>query len=378
MSVEKVVERYFRLVMTEHFAKYSKDFAYRIQRGLNEGYNRGLYEPALVSVVEKIINNLNGISTRSNRFEISTKSIFIHGIRSIVEFEYYGQKVQRELGDLFFILSVIYNGKKYFEKFTISQFKKENGILKWNISNKEQVYLLSRFPSFRGVRSSKIPAREFNLPNISGCLGSFILLYEPGDFIFISASQLELSMRNRKSIDIINIFKFLKPLCCYICHTPFDRYHIEEFFCILCKVWRHSLPIPLCPHCFIGILGFSPCAYNVHDFVDKYLRGCIGEIIYLDKFFCNQQAFNFLQELLSAIKRKALKENNSEVLLFLNEFFKYSYGGDQGGSREYLIEPFKYSYDGNQGGSRENLKFDFEGGGLGIIYTVINLGENRE
>lgn len=66
----------------------------------------------MLSVIERIINKLNGLSVLTNRFKISTKSIFIHGNKSQVEFEYYGQRAQRELGDLVFILSVIYNGRR--------------------------------------------------------------------------------------------------------------------------------------------------------------------------------------------------------------------------------------------------------------------------
>ena len=179
MPIDKVVERYLELIKTEHFVKYEKDFAYKVQEGLYKGYTNGFSEPTMVSVIEGIVNKLNGLSVSANRFEISTKSIFIHGNKSQVEFEYYGQRVQRELGDLVFILSVIYNGRKYFEKITISQFKKDYDGLKWNISNKGQLYLLSRFPSFRGIKGSIIPMREFNLPNYSGCLGSFNLLFGP-------------------------------------------------------------------------------------------------------------------------------------------------------------------------------------------------------
>jgi hypothetical protein len=167
MAVENVIEKYLQLIKTEHFTEYKNDLAYRIQIVLNEGYGQGFDEPAMVSLVEKIINKLDGLSVSTNKVKISTKSIFIHGNKSQVEFEYYGQTIQRELGDLIFILSIIYNGSKYFEKFTISQFKKDNDKLRWDLSNKEQIYLLSRFPSFRGIKGSIIPMKEFNLPNYS-------------------------------------------------------------------------------------------------------------------------------------------------------------------------------------------------------------------
>lgn len=358
MSIEEVIEKYLRLMKTEHFAKYEKDFAYKVQMGLNEGYNRGFYEPAMVSVVEGIINNLQGLSVSANRFRISTNSIFIHGNRSQVEFEYYGQRVQRELGDLIFILSIIYNGRKYFEKFTISRFKKDNDRLRWDLSNKEQIYLLSRFPSFRGIRGSIIPMREFSLPNYFGCLGSFNLFFRPGDFVFVSAGQLE-SFIGRKSINIVNISKLWEPPSYYFTYpTPFDWHYIEELLYIWRKMCRHRMLIPFFPPYFIGILGFSRYASNIHDFTDKYLRGYIGGLAYSDIGVSNTPTFDFLRELLSAIMKKAQKEKKTEVVNFVKEFFKHPYGG-------------------NEGGMREGVEFDYEGGGIGIIHTSINLGEGE-
>jgi len=359
MPMEEVVEKYLQLIKTEDFAKYEKDFASKVQIGLNEGYRRGFYEPAMVSLVEGIINKLDGLSVSTNKVKISTKSIFIHGNKSQVEFEYYGQRVQRELGDLIFILSVIYNGRKYFEKCTISQFKKDDDKLRWNLSNKEQIYLLSRFPSFRGI-GSIIPMKEFNLPNYSGCLGSFNLLFRPGNFVFVSAPQLESFLGNRKSLSRANISKLEEPLCYYCPYPiPFDWPHIEDLFYIWRKLWRHGIPIPFSPPYFIGILGFSRFASNIHEFVDKYLRGNIGELTYSDIGIYNTPAFDFLCELFSAIMRKAQKEGKTEFINFIDEFFRHPYGGQKGGIRQ-------------------GVEFDYEGGGIGIIYTSINLSEGKE
>jgi len=356
MPIEEVVGKYLQLIGSEHFAKYEKAFAQRVQIGLVGAYNRGLYEPFMVSLVKRIINSLNGLCASTNRIRISTKSIFIHGNRSQVEFEYYGQKVQRELGDLIFILSVIYNGRKYFEKFTISQFKKDNDSLRWDVSNKEQLYLLSRFPSFRGTIGSIVPTREFNLLNYSGGLGSFNLLFRPGDFVFVNAPQLESLVGNKKTINIIDISKLWEPPSSYFTYPiPFDQPHIKEGF----YFWRRGMPIPFFPPYFIGILGFSRSASNIHDFVDKYLRGYIGEPTYSDIGVSNIAALNFLCELLSAIMRKAQREGKTEVIDFVNEFFGHPYSD-------------------NKGGMREGMEFDYEGGGIGIIYTSINLGEGEE
>ena len=282
------------------------------------------------------------------------------GVETRVEFTYYGETIQRELGDLIFILSVIYNGRKYFEKLTISQFKKDDDKFRCDLSNREQIYLLSRFPSFRGIRGFIILMREFDLPNYSGCLGSFNLLFRPGDFVFVSAPLFERLVENRKSIDIVRISKFWEPPSCYFPYpAPFDWHYIEELFDFLRKLWRHKMSIPFFPPYFIGILGFSCSVSNIHDFVDKYLRGYIGELIYSDIGIYNTSAFDFLRELFSVIMKKAQKEEKSEFINFINEFFSHPYGGQEGGIRE-------------------GVEFNYEGGGIGIIYTLINLGEGKE
>ncbi len=163
MPIGEVVEKYLQLINTEYFAKFEKDFVYRLQIGLNQGYKRRFYEPAMVAVIEGIVNSLNGLSVSANRFKISARSIFIHGNKSQVEFEYYGQRVQRELGDLLFILSVIYNKRKYFEKFTISQFKKK--MVRWFTTSwtlEPQFYPPSQ--SFQVFHRSKIIKRLMRRP----------------------------------------------------------------------------------------------------------------------------------------------------------------------------------------------------------------------
>jgi hypothetical protein len=357
LSAEEVILKYLRLINTEYFAKYEKDFARRIQMGLIDEYQQKQPEPKMVSSIEKIINNLKIPPVSIDRINISTRSIFIHGRRSLVEFEYYGQNIQKELGDLIFILSVIYKGRKYFEKFTISQFKKDDEKIRWDLSNREQIYLLSRFPPFRGVKGSIIPMREFNLPNYSGCLGSFNLLFRPRDFIFVSAPLLKRLVGNRKYIGIADVYKFWEPSNYYLTYPiHLSWLHMEKLLYFLWKLWNNGLLTPFFPPYFIGILGFSHFSPNIHEFVDDYLRGNIGELIYSYIGKYKTPALDFLHELLSAIMRKAQREGRTEIMDFVNEFFRYPYGN-------------------GEGGLKESVEFDYEGGGIGIIYTSINLGE---
>lgn len=227
MSTEKVIENYIQLIETEHFSKYEKDFAHKIQMGLLEGYQQHDTEPKMVSNVEAIINKVNEFSASVNRFHISTKGIFIHGNKSQVEFEYSdGSKTQRELGDLIFIISIIYNNKKYFEKFTITQFKKSTNDTRWDL-NKKQLYLLARFPTFKGAKGSIISEKEYNLSNYSSCLGSYGLLYKPGDFAFASAKIVEALLGNSKSIGIKSMLS-VANFCESLIHCPHSLFHFKD------------------------------------------------------------------------------------------------------------------------------------------------------
>lgn len=348
-NVSRILDRYLQLIETESFAKYEKDFAQRIQIALSENYMKGINEIKIVSIIEDIVNNLDGLSISVDQVNMSTKGIFIHGSKSLVEFDYYGEKTQTELGDLIFILSVIFNKVKYFEKLTISQFKKAGINFRWNIK-RDQLYLLSRFPSFKGVRGL-IPNKKYYLPNFSGSLGSYSLIYSPGVFSFVSASRLSSYIGNKKSLNITDIFKLQEPIFCYF--PPF----IPEIISIVCELLEiESLTRHFHPH-FMGVLGLAHWAPNTYDFVDKYLRGCIGELCFSKAGIYNSQVRKFIEELLSAVKIKAIKERNEKIIRFVNEFFEYPYG----------VRKNKREFP-------EEMDFDFKGGGLGIIQTVINLG----
>jgi len=84
----------------------------------------------------------------------------------------------------------------------------------------------------------------------------------------------------------------------------------------------------------------------------------VGEIIYSDVGIYNKEALNFLHELLGILEAKAKKEKQKEVIDFIQNFFKYQYSINGENERRYRrFEP------------------DYEGGGLGIIHTIIDLGE---
>lgn len=369
MNIEALVKKYINATKSDTFARYEKEFAQRITSALSKGYLQRLPEPPLVQIVENMVNCIHGLTMKNNKtyFELSTCSVFIHGNKSQVEFEYYGQNVQRELGDLIFIISVIFNGKKYFEKFTINQFKKDkrsSRSISWSMDNKEQLYLLSRFPTFKGVRGSLIPIKDFNLQNYSGSLGSYGFLHIPGDFAFVSATKLESYLGSRKTINGNDLYTFHSSLSNYP-WWPFGIGHpidIEEWFYICRKFCRYRELFYGLGHCWPNIGIFGNCYYtqNIHDFVDKYLKLCLGEPTLTEIGINNPSAHAFLVDLLSSLRRLARSRREEKVGEFIDRFFSYRYAGGQGG-REI----------------NENIEFDPEGGGIGIIYTTINLGEGE-
>jgi len=354
--VEIVLKKYMNTIRSVTFLEYEKEFAQKIDSAMEEGYSKGLHEPDLVEI---IVDNVKGCRIRNKEqfFEISTESIFIHGHKSQVKFDFYGQEVQRELGDLIFIASIVFNGKKYFEKLTINQFKKDKAnirIVSWNLSNKEQLYLLSRFPPFEGVKGSLIPMRKYILPNYSGCLGSYGLIYKPGDFAFVSAIDLDSLVGARNSLRI-NELHHLPATVRYSPFPPHFYLDIDKFFYLMDKLFRrYGFGNDLYWN-FFNNYHFS---YNISDFAHKYLTVGIGEPIFMVKGIYNPQARDFLHDLLLAARIKAESEGISDLRDFVDRFFGYDYMNNKG-----------------KKGFEEGMDIDFGGGGIGIIYTTMNLGE---
>ncbi len=356
-----ILKRYLELVETDDFHRHREELGRYFKNILKEGYDLGKRED---EIVEDIVNALKGLRDfEVSKFSISTNSIFIHGAHNSVEFEYYGEKIKKELGDLIFILSVVYNDKKYFEKLTISQAKKSNknkNTLSWDI-DKGQLYLLSRFPKFKGIRGL-IPKKEFILYDYCKCLGSYTLFYNPGDFVFISAPKLEDIIKHKKSVNTKDLSNFRMSYNCFVqnlfCLCLIDPDFFYSYYRWIFRYFRYCFYAPY-SKC---VLGFCHYSHNVDDFVDKYLRGCIGELIYSPVGLYNKNALNLLRMLLKAVKEKAEGDNDEKTLKFIENFYKYP-----------------YINDGNGGTGDEGLgDFDFEGGGIGIIHTIINLGEVKE
>lgn len=357
------MKKYVQVIRSDGFARYEKEFAQRITSALSKSYIQELDETLMVRIVENVVNDLHDLTIPMGDDQpypqLCTRAVFIHGNKSQVKFDYYGESAQRELGDMFFIISVVFNGQKYFEKLTINQYKKDKSrsqSIIWSIDNEKQLYLLSRFPTFRGTKGSLIPIKDFSLVDYSGCLGSFGLLYRPGDFAFVSASKLDSFIGSRKSLRIGELYHFISEteerLIPPFLHTYPD---IEV---MLYLMGRFNIPDMLNLCLALNLFRNYHYAHNVFEFVHRYLTVGIGEPVYMTLGIHNPQARNFLREFLSAVGSKAEKENLENVLSLVRGFFEYGYAGNEGES-----------------GLTRDIRSGFSGGGMGIIHTTINLGE---
>ena len=357
-EIFEIIKKYTELIMEQGFIKHSKELAERIISGIQKKY-----KDREEKIVESIINEVGDFSHKGASYEIATKSIFIHGVKSQVTFKYYENITQRELGDIIFLMSLIHKGKVIFEKMTINQVKKTKKNKKsisleiGNESSKEQLYLLSRFPVFKGAKGSLIPAKEYASKNLSGCLGSHGLIYSPGDFFFISSKKLEAALLGKSSIKLDDLVKTVSFEGSEDAIYPFLLLIFEDVIYPLLIL----IPNGVFPPWNIPILGNAYIAHNTYDFVSKYLSGNIGELIFSfsEYLLHNKNALFLLQDMLSKIKAKAKKEGNKEILQFLKRFEEECYI-PQNGNSNYDIEPEEFSDND---------------GGLGIIYTTLTLSE---
>jgi hypothetical protein len=336
-------EKFYELTKSGDFVKYEKDLADKLVNTIRNSYTGK--EP---EIVESIANNLNGKLPYGN-MSVSTNGIFIHGNKtSGVRFQYGGGKVERELGDLIYVFSVIYKNKKILEKASFSQFKKGGNSSSWNLSNREQLYLLSRFPTFCGIPGSIVPTTEISLQNYSGSLGTYDLLYEPGDFIHVNAPLLDTILSNHKSLRRKEFSLLEKNRGVYFEITCSLVY--EELLHFYLPFYKYSLGgcAPFCASAFSA---------NAHHFIQEYLRGCVGETIFGIGIDYDKESLKLIRDIFRNLKERGKKISDASLESFADSFLNIPYAID--------------NKDESQGR-------DFNGdGGIAIIYTKVDLGDGK-
>lgn len=354
------IESYVKYINSEELKSSANKFARIVYDALSKNYND--IEPILVKrIVDGIKNGKIGFS--NNGITMNIVSEFIHSYNipqygsnpSGVKFECNGRIASKELADMMYIIRFKYNGKTMMEKITFNQVKKDNKRGTWSI-DKEQLYLLSRFPEFKGVEGSIIPQREYNLTNNSKTLGTYSMLFNPGDLVYIGANLLERYLNKRKSINLKEIlrieqssnFRAINPFI-----EPEFYYYFEDYCYRIFYSKMRTTPYQLFPPVFLN--NYS-CEYasNTSEFVMHYLKGEIGEV--LDSEYSYNTGVNrFVNELIKKAKEMARKTGNKEAENILNEI--------------------------NGGGNNENAdtleEENYEFNGLGIVMTTVSM-EGRD
>ena len=345
------LRKYLESIETVAFHRHKKELEERLSRAIKSNNTSKEEE-----IVRGIIKNIGSFETQDyqNQLSIITKSIFIHGRRSMVEFEYQDRKFRRELGDIIFIISVAFQGKKYFEKMTISQAKRYSTNGGWDLRNKGQLYLLSQFPPFKGIKGSIFPQKEYILPNCTGCLGTYLLLKQPDDLFLVSAVLMDHAFGSTQFLSSALRLHELQeyPISLY----NFSRLLLHTVD--LLKSYRCSYPpmrrmVVTCSYHFLD---------SVWSFVNGYLRSCVGEPIYIagERYASNRSALLFIHDLMNTLRERSPEEEE-----FVNHFKKYSYYNS-----EFIDDP--NNWDTNKEHRWE--EYDKEEGGLGIVLTTIHLG----
>jgi hypothetical protein len=331
----EALSQFGEIIGYESFAKYQKEFAHKMTSSLSKDFLKGSKETKLAHTIENLVNSVHdhherGKGPGGSWFELVTKSIFIHGNKSHVQFDFYGITSEPvELGDIIFMCSVIFRGKKYFEKLTITQLKmqrRKKGPIAWRIDNEKQLFLLSRFPQFSVIRGI-IPKKTYNLQNISACLGSYGLLFRPGDFTLVSATMLDAILGQGKTVTQSKLTS---------------------------HYWGLQKGSSLCYPVFDDCL-FSP---NVYIFADRFLKLNIGELVFSSLGIYNRQGRVFVKDLFGELRRRMLKTREPK----LTEFMRH-------------LESFPYADENDVGRDNDNPDIEANDGGIGIVHTTINLGE---
>jgi len=97
-DVMDCIKKYVEVMNDEKFIAHWKNLSTKLLMGIRNGYIENYREENIVKTIENIVNSIKRFKTQDRKFSISTNSIFIHGHKSQVEFEYYGSATQRELG----------------------------------------------------------------------------------------------------------------------------------------------------------------------------------------------------------------------------------------------------------------------------------------
>lgn len=299
----EVFSKFQTATETDAFAKYEKDFAAAIRTAIYDGYANGQREPEIVKIIANMINTLKSLRTSGPGFSIVCDSFFIHGRNSWVEFNHNSETITRELGDIIFMISVVRDWKVYLQRLTINQVKKTsvNGH-SWNI-DPEQLFLLSSLPTFSGAPGSWYYGSEISVPNLSGCLGSFGLIYN-SDFIFESAIDLSDSLGDRQRISL---------------------HEVRTSISYLSALNNATINVARLPPLGFQFSNFR-AASDATDFSTKFLRLSIGEWSFISPGWTDNPQARIVPKLIASVVEMLHKHGSDEFGMIL-KYLTIPYNG---------------------------------------------------
>lgn len=280
--MHRAIRTFMDLCNDKGFLEFQNKLALDIYDGLGQGFSLGHEEKIMVE-------NLCNITNRKVYGPISIRAEFIHGSKSMVNFNYRKETANRELGDMA-VISIVSNGRKrLFQKLCIIQNKKgkrltgskTKGMSRWGIDS-EQLYLLKNFPTLSGNQGIFKNCSDVSFRNTGGCLGAFGLMHDPGDMVFVTAPLLTELMKGKKSLNTSDI-SVIGDNCNAgqqggMGFPFFGHFHPKELYMILEDLYYfHKGMWPFMGGGNMPFLNNIPFARDIYDFVRAWTQVSIGE-----------------------------------------------------------------------------------------------------
>ena len=290
--MRQVIEKMMQLVAEDRFLSFQNDVVACLYEALGQGYSANENEVALV---KRLVEAANG----QNYGALQLSAAMLHGSRSYVEFNYLDKPVTKELGDMAVITVVTSGRSRLFQRISIIQNKKNAGE-KWDV-DLEQLFLLKNFPPFSGNKGIFKGCGGLAFRNLSGCLGAFGLLNQPGEMMFAAAPLVTELLSGKKSITAADT-SYLSSQgrthggdnCFLSSLWPFHpRFHPEKWFFLMEEVFGRHGYIWGAGNGHNALLGNECFCRDLYDFIKSWTHLSIGEVTFVSGEVVNSQVDAF-------------------------------------------------------------------------------------
>lgn len=101
MGPEQIASKSLQFTLTPEFYDHVGKLYRNFSNGIKQGYSRGYNEP---EIVKSMVGKIKSLYTSRESITLRTDAIYIHGVRSHVQFEYNGKRITKELGDIILMI----------------------------------------------------------------------------------------------------------------------------------------------------------------------------------------------------------------------------------------------------------------------------------